>query len=247
MDNTQKFTGKSSAYSAARPQYSAELFDILMRDFGFEGRPIADIGSGTGIFAQGLLARGNTVYGVEPNADMRAVAESRLSDYADFHSVCGNAENSGLPGKSVYAVTAAQAFHWFDAEKFRAECGRIMYGPYVVIAYNSRAESDLHNAVYDVNKKICPAFRGFEGGITEDRISEFFNGGFQKFIFSNDIVMDRETFIKRCLSSSYAPRERDENFDSYAAAVDEIFDKFSNGKELYYPLVSKAYIGKILR
>ena len=247
MDNTKKFSGKSSVYSAARPHYAEALFDMLADDFGFKGQPVADIGSGTGIFAEGLLSRGNIVYGVEPNDDMRAAAERSLAAYNNFRSVCGNAENSGLQDRSVYAVTAAQAFHWFDAEKFRAECARIMFGEYVVIAYNSRAEADLHSAVFAVNKKLCPTFKGFEGGITEERISNFFCGKYQRFIFQNDLVMDRDMFIKRCLSSSYAPCERDKNFESYVSSIGDIFDKFSADGRLGYPLISKAYIGKIIR
>lgn len=245
MDNTKKFSGKSSVYSAARPHYAEALFDMLAENFGFKDKPVADFGSGTGIFAEGLLSRGNTVYGVEPNDDMRAAAELNLAEYANFHSVCGNAESSGLPEKSVYAVTAAQAFHWFDAEKFRAECNRITSGNYVVIAYNSRAEAALHSTVFDINSKICPTFRGVEGGITEERISEFFGGNYQRFIFKNDMIMDRNTFIKRCLSSSYAPREHDANFESYISAIDDVFNKFSADGKLNYPLVSKAYIGQI--
>ena len=46
--------------------------EALFRDYGFSGDAVvADIGSGTGKFAGQLLERGCTVYGVEPNDDMR--------------------------------------------------------------------------------------------------------------------------------------------------------------------------------
>lgn len=245
VDNTNKFTGKAQVYSAARPHYAAELFEMLAKEYGFKGVPIADVGSGTGIFADGLLSHGNTVYGIEPNGGMHAAAEGSLSAYQKFISVVGTAEHTSLPQKSVYAVTAAQAFHWFDADKFRAECNRIMYGEYVVIAYNSRTYVALHRAVEEVNRAVCPNFKGFEGGVTEDKISDFFGGSYKKYVFPNNLVMDYKTFIGRCLSSSYAPREGDENYDCYISAMLGVFEKYVRGSRLEFPLESKAYIGKI--
>ena len=41
-------------------------------------------------------------------------------------SVAGSAEATGLPDHCVDWVTAAQAFHWFDVDKARVECRRIL-------------------------------------------------------------------------------------------------------------------------
>ena len=87
---------------------------------------IADIGSGTGIFSRQLLHNGYNVYAVEPNADMRKKAEEMLSEYQGFVSVDGMDSNTNLPDKSMDHVTAAQAFHWFDADAFKKECRRIL-------------------------------------------------------------------------------------------------------------------------
>ena len=73
---------------------------------------MADIGSGTGILSRVMLEHGWTVYGVEPNDDMRREAEKVLKGFHRFHSVPGTAEHTLLPGASVDLVTAAQAFHW---------------------------------------------------------------------------------------------------------------------------------------
>ena len=40
---------------------------------------IADIGSGTGLSAEMFLKNGNTVFGVEPNREMRLAAERLLA------------------------------------------------------------------------------------------------------------------------------------------------------------------------
>ncbi len=75
---------------------------------------MADIGSGTGIFSHQLLERDLTVFGVEPNDDMRMMAEQSLNLYSRFKSIKATAENTTLKENSVDLVTVAQAFHWFD-------------------------------------------------------------------------------------------------------------------------------------
>ena len=111
MNNTDRFTGKARAYAQGRPDYPASVVGLLTQESRRENPRLADIGSGTGILSRAMLERGWTVYGVEPNDDMRKEAEKRLSAFPRFHSVAGTAERTGLPGASVDLVTAAQSFH----------------------------------------------------------------------------------------------------------------------------------------
>ena len=245
MENTEKFSGRSAVYSAARPYYSDELFDMLANDYGFSGREIADIGSGTGIFSEGLLRRGNRVYAVEPNDEMRMHAEKVLGADKNFISVRGDSSCTNLQSSSVYAVTAAQAFHWFDGVAFMKECRRILYGKYIVLAYNMRTDDYLHGAVAEVNRELCPEFKGFQGGITTQKISDFFGGKYETKSFANDLIMDEDTFVKRNLSSSYAPVAGNANYDEYIRRIKDVFKRFSDGGYLKYPLMSVAYIGAI--
>ena len=246
MNNTEKFTGIAGVYAASRPRYAEALFDRLSSGYGFAGQAVTDVGSGTGIFAEGLLKRGSTVYAVEPNNDMRAEAEARLASFGGFVSISGSAENTGLPDDSVYAVTAAQAFHWFDAERFRAECARVLKpGGYVAIAYNVRRKSHLHEAVAELNRSVCSSFRGFCGGMEQERIAAFFGGEMKTEEFGNDLLLDENTFIGRHLSSSYAPREGEPKCAEYIAGLRAIFQEYASGGAVYYPLLTRVYIGKI--
>ena len=52
---------------------------------------------------------------------MRAVAEEKYAAHKNIISVNGSAENTKLNDKSVDFITAAQAFHWFDRQSFKAE------------------------------------------------------------------------------------------------------------------------------
>ena len=144
MDNTNKFTGKSSAYASSRPKYAEQFIQYLKNSAGLGLESIvADIGSGTGILSSQLLDIGCTVIAVEPNDDMRNTAEKLLGGNERFNSVKGSAENTALEDYSVNYITVGQAFHWFDHKKFKAECKRILKpGGKVILVWNSRVSSN---------------------------------------------------------------------------------------------------------
>lgn len=71
MKNTDRFTGKAGAYAQGRPGYPSAVVELLTQETRRENPRMADIGSGTGILSRAMLERGWTVYGVEPNDDMR--------------------------------------------------------------------------------------------------------------------------------------------------------------------------------
>lgn len=101
--------------------------------------PIADVGAGTGILTGLLLEAGYEVFAVEPNAAMRRAADAALSRHPRYRSVEGAAEATGLPAASVAAVTAAQAFHWFEVTAARREFVRILRpGGAAVVIWNQR-------------------------------------------------------------------------------------------------------------
>src|SRR5882757_691421 len=124
---TTRFSNKVDNYIRYRPGYPPELLRLLKTECGLiPGSVIADIGSGTGILSRILLENGNTVFGVEPNPEMRAAAERLLADYPAFRSIAATAESTTLPAHSVDLITAAQAAHWFNHEQARREFLRIL-------------------------------------------------------------------------------------------------------------------------
>ena len=247
MQSAERFDGKAADYAAGRPAYAEELFDLLFARYGFAaGGAVADIGAGTGIFTEALLRRGCTVFAVEPNAEMRKTAEERLSAYGGFISVAGDAARTGLASGSVGAVTAAQAFHWFDADAFAAECRRILRpGGRVVLAYNRDDDSPLRRALDAAAVHFCPAFRGRSGGMTEQdgRIAAFFGEKPDIVRFANGREEDEQTFVRRALSSSYVPSG--EGKERYADAVRDVFACFAAAGKVFVPRTTWAYIGEM--
>ena len=254
--NETKFDGMGKSYAKYRPTYPQAFISYLVSDVGItKAGIIADIGSGTGILTKQLLRAclvPSKVIAVEPNDDMRAVAEADLSGYENFTSINGTAENTTLASHSVDFISVAQAFHWFDRAAFKAECKRILKpNGKAILVWNSRVIGT--RAVDDcdkINQKYCPNFRGFAGGmhITEEEhscFSDFFIGGCEVKIFDNNMTFDLDGFIGRTLSASYALKEDDKNYSAYIAELVECFNRHATDGKMIVLNETRSYVGKV--
>jgi len=126
-DSKNRFSNRATYYAKSRPRYPEAILNFMEKELSLtKASVVADIGSGTGILSELFLKHGNSVFGVEPNGEMRKTAEELLAAYPNFKSKDGTAEATTLPATSVDFVTAAQSFHWFDPTKAREEFLRIM-------------------------------------------------------------------------------------------------------------------------
>ena len=211
---------------------------------------IADIGSGTGILTRQLLEKGNRIYAVEPNADMRMTAEENLKAYPGFISVNGIDERTALACNSIDFITVAQAFHWFDRCGFQKECQRILKaGGKVILVWNHKDEnSEPVQKLSEIHREYCPNFRGFSGGMQlsgDGLFSDFFHGAYDQKVFHNDLMFDLSGFIGGCLSSSYAPKEQDETYPAYVAELTALYQQFSREGQLILPNFTLCYVGRV--
>jgi len=253
MENEKRFDGKADIYKQFRPSYPKELIDYMYSQVGITpDSVIADIGSGTGIFSRFLLERGSKVYCIEPNDDMRQVAETDLAKFENFISVNATAENTMLEEKSVDFITAAQAVHWFDGNKFKAECQRILKpGRKVVMVYNCRDnEHEIVVKDYIIREKYCMDKKGLgdNSPAAEQIALEIFTGTMGEIkVFRNDLLLGREAFIGRNLSASHAPRKETdpEKYDGLVRELDDLFDEYSTDGVLQYPHYTRSYVGTI--
>ncbi len=81
-ESTTRFSDRVADYVKYRPAYPVTLYEFIHKNLGIGPETaIADIGCGTGIFAEGFLKSGNRVIGVEPNDEMRAVSIEQLASF----------------------------------------------------------------------------------------------------------------------------------------------------------------------
>lgn len=250
MDSTKKFNEIANEYTKSRPSYASEFIEYLFNESKIsDSSVIADIGSGTGKLSKQLLNKGCKVFCVEPNNDMRIVAENELSKYTNFTSVAGSAENTLLEDKSVDFITTAQAFHWFDTKSFKTECNRIIKpGGKVFLIWNTRVNDALINQeLYRVFSAYCPDFKGFSGGTKphDDRIKFFFDNDYEYISFDNPLYFNRDKFISRSLSGSYSLKKDDCRFDLYISEINRVFDKFETDGIVKIDNQTVAYFGEL--
>ncbi len=215
---------------------------VLFRDgMGLRaGQVVADIGSGTGLSARPFLEAGCTVYGVEPNAAMRATAEEFLSDFSNFTSVDGTSDATTLADSSCDLVIAAQAFHWFDPEPTRAEMARILKpGGWIALIWNER-QLDTTPFLREYEKFLMEFANDYEQvrheNVDDTRLQAFFQVPYGSAKFANSQVFDLDGAIGRIVSSSYMPSETAERFPQMKNEFTRLFAKHAeNGTiELLY-------------
>jgi len=248
--NEERFTGKAEVYGKFRPSYPNEFIEYLYNDIGLKSdSKIADIGAGTGIFSEILIKKGSHVYLVEPNSDMFGEAKKNLAEYKNCSYINASAENTTLPDNSMDFLTSAQAFHWFDREKFKNECRRILKpGGKVILAWNSRVENDglvMENDM--INRKYCMAYKGFSAGqnmVDSAEYKAFFKAVEYKE-FENNLYFDKAGFVGRNLSSSYAPAPTSENYSLYINELQILFEKFQQNNRVMMSNITVSYVGAV--
>ena len=248
---TERFSDRVDLYERFRPAYPAAIVPFLQRSIGLSSEiVIADIGSGTGLLAELFLRAGNEVYAVEPNDEMRAVAESRFSSLENFRSIKAVAEATTLPDRSIGLITAGQAFHWFELDAARREFRRILQPDgWVALVYNSWNVPDSPVAA-DYAALMNRYGVDYERVKRQNRLGDetvrFFGGdGPRKESFPNDQGYDLEALYGRAFSSSYAPLSGHPSHDPLVEGLRQLFDDHAVDGRLQFPYITTVYWGKL--
>ena len=226
---TQRFSGRVASYKRYRPGYPAEIVDLLRRDCALSSdATIADVAAGTGLLTEVFLAAGFTVTAVEPNDEMRAACSELEQQYPKFRCVAGTAEATGLPDDSIDLITVAQAMHWFDLDRTRAEFARILKpGGWCAVLYNNRRLSGdaFHEAYEQFLLDFGIDYKAVkEAHVGRKRLAQFFAPSPMKcesLLNAQPLTLD--ALQGRVLSSSYIPQPGHLRFPDMQAALEKLF------------------------
>ena len=250
-DSTRRFSNRVENYVRYRPSYPPAAIACLEGEFGLSSAQIvADVGSGTGILSELLLRHGNTVYGVEPNAEMRSAAERLLRHYPGFRSVAGTAEQTTLPAASVDWIVAGQAFHWFEVEDARREFARILRpAGRVALLWNVRREDTAFLQEYEqFLREYGTDYSAVkhQSVETDGRLDRFFGPGeFVLRSFDNQQSFDFDGLRGRTLSASYMPAEGHPRYGAMLAELARLFERHAADGCVEFDYDTRMYVGRI--
>jgi ubiquinone/menaquinone biosynthesis C-methylase UbiE len=163
------FSTQAGQYTRFRPRYPRELFEYLASLP--HGRSRAwDCGTGNGQAACDLARWFDEVVATDPSQNQisHAVAHPKVK------YLVATAEHSPLADGSVDLVTAAQALHWFDLERFYAEVRRVGRPGSVLCAWSyglARITPEVDAAVWTLYHDILGAYWPPERKIVEEGYS----------------------------------------------------------------------------
>ena len=227
---TERFTGRVESYRRYRPGYPSAIVDLLRRECSLTSDSVvADIAAGTGIFTEVLLAAGFTVAAVEPNDEMRAACSGLQTSYPGLRVISGVAEATGLPEPSVDLITVAQAMHWFDLSRTRAEFARILKpGGWCAVLYNNRRLGG--DAFHEGYERLLLEFGIDYSAVKQQhvgrkRLAEFFSPSpMTCAMIPNPQPLTLEVLEGRILSASYMPQPGHPCFDEMRASIRRLFE-----------------------
>jgi SAM-dependent methyltransferase len=121
MSFKDHFSGHATAYAKYRPDYPAELYEYLATLTPRRAYAL-DCATGNGQAAHGLTRHFEFVVATDAS-----VAQLRNAPiHRQVHYVVNAAEQPSFADRAFDLVTAAQAAHWFDHDRFYTQCRRVL-------------------------------------------------------------------------------------------------------------------------
>lgn len=170
------------------------------------------------------------VFAVEPNDEMRAVADRILSGFSNFFSIKGTAEDTTLKEESVDLIAVGQALHWFNLQRAPKEFARIsMPEAHLCVVYNERNKDDPFMREYDAVVTRNEGDRASVPKIDDSYLSAFYGRrDYKRFVLPNEQHLDLEGLLGRMTSASYMPSPREgERYRKLVEDVSDLFDSYA--------------------
>lgn len=246
LNPTGRFSNRVDNYVKYRPSYPSAIIPFFKEQFRLTQKAVvADIGSGTGIFAALLLLHGFHVWCVEPNDAMRAAAENDLSGYKGFKSYNGRGEATSLADHSVDLITVAQAFHWMEPVATKQEFTRILKpGGKIALIWNIRLHDTPFLAAYEQLKNTYGTDYTTSGRDIQPVLAAFFApSSLQLTVFPYEQLLDFEAMKGQLLSASYIPLPGQPRYEEMMDMLISLFEKHQENGLVSIRYETKVYWG----
>lgn len=244
---TNRFSGTVENYVKYRVGFPAELIDFLATKCGLApDSVVADLGSGTGILTKMLLDNKNTVFAVEPNAEMRSAAERMLGRHPRFRSINATAEETTLADASVDLVTVGRAMHWFDAPAAMNEMSRILKpdGVAVVVWNRPREPVSQPLAAYRELLRIYCADLLPKNRRRSEAVNILLRSGFNVELIDFAHRLDLKQLKGQVLSLSISPNKGDPNYRPLINGLGLLFAEYQVDGLVTFEYSTTAYYGR---
>jgi SAM-dependent methyltransferase len=153
---TQVFAPLAETYARYRPGYPDALFEAIWDELSTPHPRTVDLGAGAGAATASLVARGARAVAVEPALAMLNRARAALAGRW-VGGVAARAESLSFATGSLTLVTAAQAYHWFEARAALDEIARVLApGGRLAVFWNVVLPDDFGREVHDLVNRWNP-------------------------------------------------------------------------------------------
>jgi ubiquinone/menaquinone biosynthesis C-methylase UbiE len=212
----------AARYAQVRPFFHDEVVERLLGfSSGARFHRALDVGCGSGQSSIAVAAIAERVIGMD--------ASQQMLDHAPQHPnvsyQLGVAERLDFTAGEFDLVTVGSALHWFDQDRFFAECRRVMAPAGVLLVYNDHFTAHMQDVpacrrwMRTRFAKRVPPLRGMRD------IHEFkaIAGGFeiaQRSSFTHLAPFSRDEFVAYLLTCSNALAAIHSGSESYQSIVD---------------------------
>jgi ubiquinone/menaquinone biosynthesis C-methylase UbiE len=239
------YTDRAEHYDK-RADYSQEAVETLLHKIGAApGKPVADIGAGTGKLTKLLALNGLTVRAVEPNDAMMAFGVKNTEGMSVTWTK-GVGEQTGLPKSSVHAVFFGSSFNVLDQKATLSEVKRILVpGGYFACMWNHRDLNDhLQNEIEEIIRQMVPDYD--YGSRREDPtaiINESKLFGKVGYLEQNfKVEMPSNTFFEGWKSHATLERQAGQKFASVLERIQKLLTSY---EVIYVPYSTRIWFAPL--
>jgi len=248
MGKQKYYYSKAKNYSKYRLDYSKSAIDFIFNTANLNQQStVADIGSGTGILSKHFLDKVHDVYAIEPDNDMRIVAEEIFEKNKSFHSIDGTSDQTHLSDNSIDLICVGQAIHWFDPNPTKDEFARILKpNGWLAILWYETNDTNLNRAYTQLRDMNIGWDNSIEPNRPPKKPLEYYFGtnNPQHKIFTEDFIEIWEGFLGSAYSQSFAPNPNEIISQKFEQEHKKMFNKFAVDGKITFSYSTHLVIGQ---